>query len=129
MIKSLLLKTIKGKPLTIWVEGQTRGLLEKFQIRTLPFNYIDYNWLFIILLWYFFIYNYFDYNWLIIMLLWYFFFIYNLAYLKSSIFFKIRDVKKPQLLFIPEKYSEDEALVVKLKNQDYSIIFFQIHKI
>jgi hypothetical protein len=40
MIKSLLLKTIKGKPLTIWVEGQTRGLLEKFQIRTLPFNYI-----------------------------------------------------------------------------------------
>lgn len=54
MIKSLLLKTIEGKPLTIWVEGQTRGLLEKFQIRTLPFNYIDYNWLFIILLWYFF---------------------------------------------------------------------------
>jgi hypothetical protein len=35
-----------------------------------------------------------------------------------NFFFKIRDVKKPQLLFIPEKYSEDEAFVVKLKNQD-----------
>jgi hypothetical protein len=101
MIKSLLLKTIKGKPLTIWVEGQTRGLLEKFQIRTLPFNYIVIIGYLLYFYDIFFIYNYFDYNWLFIMLLWYLFFIYNLAYLKSLIFLKIKDVKKPQLLFVP----------------------------